>query len=218
MVRLNRRGIPDRTELPGLRHRRSPKDALPALRSDGRTTLCCPRISSGRIMFRHDVGKNGLGVTRANRQKDGEELRMRLCRGFARWALLLPLSVSLVGIPTDRGQADEAAKSESRLERQVFPEDVFPEGAFDSNLVPKDAAETAFSKSKQNLTSRKETRSAKGGFSFDVKTDHDVDIKKFMATDTLEQKFLDDTTSLQPPHAVKKSIPLLGLSLTRPLN
>ena len=143
---------------------------------------------------------------------------MRLRRGFARWALLLPLSVSLVGIPTDRGQADEASRPESRLERQVFPEDVFPEGAFDSNRVLNDAAEATFSKSKQNLTSRKETRPAKGGFSFDVKTDHDVDIKKFMATDTLEQKFLDDTTSLQPPHAVKKSIPLLGLSLTRPLN
>lgn len=143
---------------------------------------------------------------------------MRLRRGFARWALLLPLSMSLVGIPTVRGWTAEAAKSDSRLERQAFPEDVFPEGAFDSNLVPNDAAEMAFSKSKPNLTSRKETRPAKGGFSFDVKTDHDVDIKKFMATDTLEQKFLDDTTSLQPPHAVKKSIPLLGLSLTRPLN
>lgn len=143
---------------------------------------------------------------------------MRLRRGFTRWALLLPLSVSLVGLPNDRGWTAEAAKSESRLERQVFPEDVFPEGAFDSNLAPNDAAETTFSTSKQNLTSRTETRPAKSGFSFDVKTDHDVDIKKFMATDTLEQKFLDDTTSLQPPHAAKQSIPLLGLSLTRPLN
>jgi hypothetical protein len=168
-------------------------------------------------MFRHDVEKNGLGVTRANRQKDGEELRMRLRRGFARWALLMPVSISLAAIPNECGWTAEAAKSDSRLERQVFPEDVFPEGAFDSNL-PTDAAETTFSKSKQNLTSRKETRPAKGGFNFDVKTDHDVDIKKFMATDTLEQKFLDDTTSLQPPHAARKSIPLLGLSLTRPLN
>lgn len=143
---------------------------------------------------------------------------MRMRRRFARWALLLPVSMALAAIPNERGWAAEASKSDSRLERQVFPEEVFPDGVFDSSLAPNDAAETTFSKSKPNLASRKETRPAKGSFNFDVKTDHDVDIKKFLATDTLEQKFLDDTTSLQPPHAIKKSIPLLGLSLTKPLN
>ena len=58
----------------------------------------------------------------------------------------------------------------------------------------------------------------KDNFKFDFKTDREVDIKKFMPTDTQQQRFLDNTAPLYNTHPAKKSIPLLGLSVTKPLN
>jgi hypothetical protein len=84
--------------------------------------------------------------------------------------------------------------------------------------LPDDTVKPISPPASPNASAPKERRLSKDKFNLDFKTDHDVDLRKFMPADTQQQRLFDTTTPLNHTLPAKRMIPLLGLSVTRPLN
>jgi len=131
---------------------------------------------------------------------------------FLRWVFFVPIAVSAAGIQNDSAWGAEVSKSGSG---SGIMQQIWPEGSFDQNSLTYSTTNPI----RPSFASPREMPLTKDSFNLDFKTDREVDIKKFMPTDTQQQRFLyDNATPLYRTLPTKKSIPLLGLSVIRPLD
>lgn len=143
------------------------------------------------------------------------------CRDLPKWVFVgdigyfFSIAVSATGTENDFARAAEVSKSGNG---SGFALQVWPEGAFDLNSLTYSTTNPIFSRSTPNFTAPRELPFTKDKFDIDFKTDHEVDIKKFMPIDTQQRMLLETTTPLNGTTPAKKSIPFLGLSVTKSLN
>jgi len=124
------------------------------------------------------------------------------------WVLAVLLSASTM---TVSGWGDDRS---SPTADKGFAQPAVPPTLFDPNLL--DYSRPDFSR-----IPRKSSPAApeSGSVSFDFKTDYDVDLEKFLPTDQFPQRSLVPVGKLQNSSSQqKRTVPFLGLSISKPLN
>ena len=134
---------------------------------------------------------------------------------FLSWVFLVPIAVSAASIEIDSAWAGEVSKSGSG---SSFTQQIWPEGSLDQNSLTYSTTNPIFSRSSPNFTAPREMPFTKDKFDLDFKTNQEVDIKKFLPLDTQQRRLFDNSTPLNGTPPAKKSIPFLGLSVTKSLN
>jgi len=129
-------------------------------------------------------------------------------RGFARVCCVL-IGVASAGALTVPGWAAEPSPPAGygALARPVLPPSLLDPKLLDTNKFGTD-----FSRSPRSAPS------APSSFSFDFKTDYAVDIEKLLPTDQYPQRSLMPPNKLPNGTTPKRTIPLMGLSISAPLN
>jgi len=93
-----------------------------------------------------------------------------------------------------------------------FAQPVVPRTLLDPHLL--DYSRLDFSRTPRKSSPATES----SGVNFDFKTDYEVDIEKFLPTDQFPQRSLVPVGRLQNNNLQKRTVPYLGLSISKPLN
>ena len=129
-------------------------------------------------------------------------------RVFARglWLLAGLLSASTLTV-SGWGADNSSPAADSGLAQPVVPPALLDPHLLDYNRLD-------FSRTPRKFAPATES----SGINFDFKTDYEVDIEKFLPTDQFPQRSLMPVGKLQNNNLQKRTVPYLGLSISKPLN
>ena len=128
-------------------------------------------------------------------------------------ALLVAISVLIIAAMTATGWGGEFS---SPTGVNALAQPALPQSFFDPNFLDYSKLGTDFSRNGQTFAPPSRAPAGeKGRINFDLKTDYEVDIEKFLPADTFPQRGLGN---LQNRNLQKKNLPLMGLSISKPLN
>jgi hypothetical protein len=137
---------------------------------------------------------------------------MSVLRRYVKSVIFVLIAVSVGCTLNGSGRGAEVSKSASSgLTPQVSTED-----SLDESFLHLKHDKPNFYHFDPDFAFSKGAR--KDNFNFDFKTDHEVNIKKYMPTDTVQERLLDRADHLYGTLSARRSIPFLGLSVTKSLN